>query len=166
MDVEREAWMVRELAGYLADTQDQSSVSLLAQGISTTNKVYMIRDDADRPILDLRLPYERAWASLGRAIERGGFVANDLNRDAGVYYVTYDPAATDEEDDDSGIMDALFGWWGDSDADENVWIGRAYRVHVQQAEEGVTIKIETETGAAFDAGEAEFILSVIKANLA
>lgn len=36
--------MIKELANYLASTSGESSVSLLAQGISTVNKVYLVRD--------------------------------------------------------------------------------------------------------------------------
>jgi len=162
-DLEREAWMVRELAGYLAETSEQSSVSLLAQGISTTNKVYMTRVADGTPIIDLRLPFERAWASLGRSLSRGGFTTDDLNRDAQVYYITFNPEPDEEEE--GGIWDTMFGWWGD-DAENNPWIGRAYRVRVHEAEEGVTVTLERDDNNAFDEGEAEFILGIIKANLA
>lgn len=161
MDFEREGWMVRELAGYLADTSGESSVSLLAQGISTANKIYMTRGSDGRPVIDLRLPFERAWASLGRALERGEFVVEDLNRDSGVYFVKYEPKATEEGEE--GFFSKL-KWWGD-DEDERPGAGRQYRVRMHEAENGVTIDMERDDEQPFDEGEAEFLLGVVKANL-
>lgn len=169
MDPERESWMVKELATYLADTGDDASVSLLAQGISTVNKVYIVRDAANRPVIDLRLPFERAWASLGRALPRAEFRVQDLDRSAGTYFVTYEPGLSEEgaegkEPKKKGLFSGLFGWWGDDD--ENPAAGRAYRVQVRDEGETVIIGVRREDGSDFDEGEGEFLLGLIKAHLA
>jgi outer membrane protein assembly factor BamC len=182
--VERETWMVKELAGYLADTTQQGSVSLLAQGISTANKVYIVRGADGTPMIDLRLNFERAWASLGRALPRGGFTVQDLDRSAGIYYVKFEPS---EKKDDAeagegevevekadkptssgkGFFKRMFSWWGDDDEDENnPAVGRAYRLQMREAPEGVTIEVRREDGAPFEEGENEFLLGVIRGHLA
>jgi outer membrane protein assembly factor BamC len=176
--------MVKELAGYLADTTQQGSVSLLAQGISTANKVYIVRGADGTPMIDLRLNFERAWASLGRALPRGGFTVQDLDRSAGIYYVKFEPS---EKKDDAeagegevevekadkptssgkGFFKRMFSWWGDDDEDENnPAVGRAYRLQMREAPEGVTIEVRREDGAPFEEGENEFLLGVIRGHLA
>ncbi len=175
MDPERETWMVKELAGYLADTGDDSSVSLLAQGISTVNKVYIVRDAENLPAIDLRLPYERAWASLGRALEHAEFTVRDLDHDAGVYFVKYEPGKTpapdaglganETQEEKRGFFSGLFNWWGD-DEEDNPAIGRDYRVEVKKAADGVLIEVRRGDGEQFEDGEAEFLLGLIKAHLA
>lgn len=166
MDLERESWMVRELATYLADTGDDASVSLLAQGISTANKVYIVRDASNRPVIDLRLPYERAWASIGRALPLAEFRVQDLDRSAGTYYVTYEPGLEQEEDaPKKGFFSRMFGWWGDDD-EENPAAGRAYRVQVKDGGQNVIIELRRDDGSDFEKGESEFLLGLIKGHLA
>ncbi len=173
MDAERETWMIKELANYLASTSGESSVSLLAQGISTVNKVYLVRDASGQPVIDLRLPFDRAWASLGRALERAGLTVKDLDRSTGVYFVTYEPAKRKEgaegeegteEEKKPGMMSRLFSWWGD-DEDENPAIGHSYRIEMRTVEQGVVIGARRDDGEEFAEGEAEFVLGLIKAHL-
>lgn len=174
MDPERETWMIKELANYLASTSGESSVSLLAQGISTVNKVYLVRDASGQPVIDLRLPFERAWASLGRALERADLTVKDLDRSTGVYFVMYEPGkrkdgeegegAEGEEEDKPGMMSRMFSWWGD-DEDDNPAIGRSYRVEMRAVDQGVVISTRRDDGKDFDEGEAEFVLGLIKAHL-
>ena len=175
MDPERETWMVKQLAEYLADTGDDSSVSLLAQGISTVNKVDLVRSADNLPAIDLRLPYERAWASLGRALEHAEFTVRDRDHDAGVYFVKYEPGKKKDTDSGLGASDAvekkdgffsgLFKWWGD-DEENNPAIGRDYRVEMKNAADGVLIDVRRDDGKPFEEGEAEFLLGLIKAHLA
>jgi outer membrane protein assembly factor BamC len=185
MDAEREAWMVKELAGYLADTGGDASVSLLAQGISTVNKVYIVRGPDNNPVIDLKLPVERAWASLGRALTRAEFRVQDLDRSGGIYFVVYEPgtreelAETEEQPpegetvaqaegetvDGDGFLSGMFDWWGDDD-EENPARGRAYRIDMKPGEDGVLIGVSRDDGSEFEDGEREFLLGLIKAHLA
>ena len=55
-----------------------------------------------------RLPFERAWASLGRALPRAEFNVRDLDRSAGVYFVRYvDPKQAGK--DEPNFFSKLFG---------------------------------------------------------
>lgn len=185
-DAEREAWMIKELAGYLADTGADASVSLLAQGISTVNKVYIVRGPDGAPVIDLKLPGERAWASLGRALSRAEFRVQDLDRSGGTYFVVYEPgtrveektspgeapppegetvAQAEPEEDGEGFFSGMFNWWGGDD-EENPARGRAYRVQMTEAEGGVLIGVSREDGSEFEEGEHEFLLGLIKGHLA
>jgi outer membrane protein assembly factor BamC len=186
MDAERESWMIKELAGYLADTGGAASVSLLAQGISTVNKVYIVRGPDGAPVIDLKLPIERAWASLGRALSRAEFRVQDLDRSGGTYFVVYEPgtkkeektaagetpppegetvAQAEPEKDGKGFLSGMFDWWGDDDED-NPARGRTYRIQMTEAEGGVLIGVSRDDGSEFEEGEREFLLGLIKSHLA
>ena len=181
MDAERETWMIKELANYLASTSGESSVSLLAQGISTVNKVYLVRDASGQPVIDLRLSFDRAWASLGRALERANLSVRDLDRSTGVYFVKYEPRkrkpeegeegaepgvgpGVEPEEEKEGFLSRMMPWGGD-DEDENPAIGHSYRVEMRAVDQGVVIGVRRDDGEDFDEGEAEFVLGLIKAHL-
>ena len=181
MDAERETWMIKELANYLASTSGESSVSLLAQGISTVNKVYLVRDASGQPVIDLRLSFDRAWASLGRALERANLSVRDLDRSTGVYFVKYEPRkrtpeegeegaepgvgpGAEPEEEKEGFLSRMMPWGGD-DEDENPAIGHSYRVEMRAVDQGVVIGVRRDDGEEFDEGEAEFVLGLIKAHL-
>ena len=108
------------------------------------------------PVIDLRLPFDRAWASLGRALERANLSVKDLDRSAGVYFVKYEtrkqraeegdagvepgPGAASEEEEKKGFLSRLNPWGGD-DEDENPAIGHSYRVEMRGVDQGVVIGV-------------------------
>lgn len=158
LDKARETWMVKELASWLASMGDESSVSLMAQGLSTVSKMYMVRDDSGRRVIDLRLPYERAWASLGRALERGEFNVTDLDREAGRYYALYEP----EPDEKPGFFKRLFGHGKN---DDNPVAGIEFVIDVNKIESGVLIGIAREDAQPLEEETTDLLLSIIRGNL-
>lgn len=96
----REQALLYEIAGHFAASTSAVSVSLLAQGIRTASKVNLQQaSPGAEPWLLLELPYDRAWASLGVALDKAGFTLLDQNHSDGVYYVAR-PAAAEQP-----------GWW-------------------------------------------------------
>lgn len=101
-DAEQESEMLRALAQYMADSTETAPVSMLAeQGIRSSGKIALVEAPEGYSYLRLDLPYDRAWASLGRALEKSSFVISDRNRSEGLYYVRFDKDGSDEEK----------GWW-------------------------------------------------------
>lgn len=89
--------MINELAGYLAS--DVTGVtSLMAQGIGGSTKVRMLKIDGE-PALAMELDFTRAWATIGFAIEKDGYVRFDESMSNSIYYIGY----ADPDDD---------GFWG------------------------------------------------------
>ena len=108
-DLELEGEMLRGVAQYIANSADTAPVSMMAeQSISAQARVAVREDAAGRPYIELELPFDRAWASLARSLERSGFEITDRNRSTGNFYVTY---VGDTEDDKGG----WFGWLGGGD---------------------------------------------------
>ncbi len=83
---EREYKFLYQLATYLASHSGEASVSLLAQGIRVASKV-SLQQAKGQPYLLLELPYERAWASLGNALEPANLENLDQDYSAGMYLV-------------------------------------------------------------------------------
>lgn len=85
----RENNMVKLLSEHLANSPNQASHSLLAQGIGSASHVKLQYDDEGMPYLTLQLPFDRAWASLGLALRKASYQVSDLDRTQGVYYASY-----------------------------------------------------------------------------
>ena len=47
----------------------------------------------------------------------------------------------------------------------HISVGRAYRLQMREAPEGVTIEVRREDSTPFEEGENEFLLGVIKGHL-
>ncbi|WP_372758517.1 outer membrane protein assembly factor BamC [Litorivivens sp.] len=136
---QREQAMTMALAQYLADSEAASSVSMLAErNVDAGGKIFL--EGGSDPHIRLLLPYERAWASLANALEKSGFIIDDLNRSEGRYWVTIDTDA------DSSL------WFRRLVKDEDVK-GGSFIVDMRQVEGGeiqirVTAKDKSESNAA------------------
>ncbi len=159
----REEWMVGELANYFAAVADEKSVSLLAQGISSTSKMIMEKDASGQLFINLKLPFERAWASVGYALSKANFAVTDMDRNSRVYYVSYDPDV-EEEEEDSGFFSKLFGFGDDEDEMHEILSQGQYEVRLQQLSDGVAIRL-LKNNAEFEQGEDEQLLRLIKGYL-
>jgi len=107
----------------------------------------------------LALPYERAWASVGRALEKSGFEITDRDRSAGAYYVRLVGLPTEEDD---GWFDWLFG--GD---DDEALAGKEYIVQTEaRDEESVTIRLRPQDASApLEKQEEQGLLVLIKGSI-
>lgn len=153
---ERERVMVEELAQYLADSAAGASVSMLAQqAIDSSGRVTIQQPRQGEPYLNLRLPFDRAWASLKLAVEKAGFTVEDLNRSQRILYVNY--IETDPEEDKGGWFSWLFG----GSDDEPVGVDYLVKMRVV-SEETVIITIHRADEQPFKDGEAAKLLKLIK----
>lgn len=107
---EREAWMMDELAATIAsDTTDGQAASLLAQTIGLSDKVTLESSDGE-PLLHLSLAYNRAWATVGHAVQEEGFTLWESDDAVGVFYVNFNPNFKNDEDtEEPGFFSGMFG---------------------------------------------------------
>lgn len=112
---EREAWLLDELAAYLASQGDDSgATSLLAQTIGGDAKIDIV--DVERePVMKMALSLTRAWATLGYAVSQQGMVRYDENANSGVYYVDQGNGNTEDE---PGFFSGLFSFGDDESESE------------------------------------------------
>lgn len=110
---EREAWLMDELAMVLAESVDNSAASLMGQNVGGNTKAQYARVNGE-PVVTLRLPYARAWASVSHATEADGFVEYETNSDLGLVYIGFPYFA----DDKPGFWGSLAFWGEDKRAPE------------------------------------------------
>jgi outer membrane protein assembly factor BamC len=120
-DAGREDAMLRELAQYLADASSAGAVSMLAQrGIDDSGRLTLQPSvEGSDPSLLLKLSFERGWAALGSALERGQFAVEDQNQQQKTYWVKALPELEEEvvEEEEEGWFDWLTDWSDDEDAE-------------------------------------------------
>ncbi len=153
-NIELEDEVLTSLAYYLGETINQTqSVSLLAAGIQET-RTELIPDDR-LPVLKYKLPFNRAWATVGAALEDAKIKVEDLDRTSAIYYVNYD-------DSRAGGSGLFSGWFSD---DDEVKTGKAnrYLVHVDSTrEDEVQVTVRNGDRTPADALVAERLLKIIK----
>jgi len=89
-DAGQESEMLRSVAQFVANSADSSPVSMMAdRAMSTQGRIALREGAGDDRYIDLGLPIERAWASVGKALEDARFEITDRDRSAGHYYVRY-----------------------------------------------------------------------------
>jgi outer membrane protein assembly factor BamC len=159
-DPAQAAEMLQAVAQFLADSAESAPVSMIAeQGMRAGGKITMLEGADGHSYLQLELPFDRAWASLGRALEETTFEITDKDRSSGTYYVLFNGEAAQEE----------MGWWASlwSSTDGNPLVGQVFVVSVQTlSEQAVTIRLRPyDESMPFDNREAQELLSLIKGNI-
>jgi len=157
-DPAREKLFLDTLAQFLAENAELgAAVSLKAQDIDTSTRMYVVNEPV--PHINLELVGERAWASLGYALDKAGFVVDDRDADGRIYYTTY--TGRDDEEDDRGFWSRLFG------LGKQEKVSGSYRVLLQPGTREGWMEIHVEKdGDAFRENELEYLINEIKGYLA
>ncbi len=161
-NAEREELMTSELAQYLADSAAAVAVSMLAQqAIDSSGRITLEEGDDKQVYIKLILPFARAWASLGKALNKSGFDIDDMDRSQHIYYLHY--LQRDEDEEEPGFFSSLFSG---SDDEESTDRGMAYHVRLNESESDVMIiTIERQSGETMEEGEADKLLKLIKRHI-
>ncbi|MEZ5571926.1 MAG: outer membrane protein assembly factor BamC [Halioglobus sp.] len=160
-DPAQAAQMLQAVAQFLANSSDSAPVSMIAeQGIRAGGKITLVEAPEGYSYLRLELPFDRAWASLGLALEKSGFEITDKNRSSGVYYVRYlGQAATEGEK----------SWWSSlwNSDNANPVVGQSFDVSMQSLPDnavGIRLSPQDQT-ISFENREDQDLLAVIKGNI-
>jgi outer membrane protein assembly factor BamC len=160
-NLDKEHQVLREVAQFIANNVESATVSMMAeQAINASGKVSMQEDSDGKPMIRLELPYNRAWASMERALRESNFEILDRDRSTGSYYIHY-VAPVEEE---SGWFDWLF------EASEEDPVAELaehdYKLQVQeQGEDLVTITIKRQDGERLSRSHQQSILALIKGKI-
>ena len=159
-DPAQAAEMQQAIAQFLADSADSAPVSMIAeQGISAGGKISLQEAPEGYTYLRLELPFDRAWASMGRALEKSSFEITDKDRSGGIYYVRFQSEAAEEEQ----------GWWAslwDSD-DGDIPSDQVFLVLLESLpEQAVNIRFRPQdTAISLDKRQEQEMLTMIKGNI-
>jgi len=158
-DLGQEGEMLRSVAQYVANSADSSPVSMMAdRAMSSQGRIALREGPGGDRYLDLGLPFDRAWASVGKALEDARFEITDRDRSAGRYYVRYLGSEAEEE---GGWFASLFG--GD---DEDPLLGRDLLLSLrEEAGNQVSIRLEAQTEPALQEREERELLSLLQGNI-
>ena len=159
-DPAQAAEMLRAIAQFLADSADSAPVSMIAeQGISAGGKILLLEAPEGYTYLRLELPYDRAWASLGRALEKSSFEITDRDRSNGVYYARFQGEAAEEDD----------GWWSQlwTDDEAEALTDQVFLVSVESLpDSAVSIRLRSQDGGrSLNEREEQQLLAAIKGNI-
>ncbi len=161
----QESEMLKAVAQFIANTVDTTPVSMVAeQALSAEGKI-SIQEGPDNDVyIRVTLPYDRAWASLGRALEESSFEITDRDRSTGRYYVRFLGPQSQQE---AGWFDWL--WGSDS---EYPLAGEQFIVSLSQLDpQDVAVRIElqpAEAGSlppAMTTEDEQSMLLLIKGNI-
>ncbi len=92
-------------------------------------------------VLALSEPFDRAWRSVGLALDRVNFTVEDRDRAQGVYFVRY--VDTRDQAKAPGFFSRLFS----RSAAEEAKRAKRYRVAVQGGGSGTVVSVQGENGA-------------------
>jgi len=79
--------LLNEIGAYIAAKVSEQTVSKVALQIGATRKTELGRNDNGYPVLHLYLDYDRAWATLGQALDNAEVEIRNLDREAGLFDV-------------------------------------------------------------------------------
>lgn len=153
---QRELDMLTLIANDLAALQDFASVSMLANEIGGDSKVNIINSNNVNPYIEMKLNYDRAWASVIYSAERGGFTTLDRDRTQGTIFVNYN----EEGSKRAGFFSRIFGRSSESDE-----LGIEYHIVVSAIDENVEIRVLDSSNGKLERAITLRILTALRTNL-
>jgi outer membrane protein assembly factor BamC len=157
---ELEGRILTSLAYYLGDRVAQGpSVSLLAAGLQES-KAFLVAEP-DGMVLKFKLGFDRAWATVGAALEDAQISVEDLDRTSAIYYVYY----TSRHDPNPGFFSKIFGGGDSGDSKEDANPGHRFTVQLESEGEEVRVTVDVASELAADTDSLilkERLLKLIK----
>jgi outer membrane protein assembly factor BamC len=157
-NAQQEADMLQGVAQYIANSADTAPVSMIAdQSIQAAGRISLQEAPEGYTYIQLGLPFDRAWASVEKALGDSSFEVTDRDRSSGEYYVQFKGL---QEEEDGG----WFGWLFDED--EHPLAGRNFLVTVQpDKDDSVTVRLRPRDGQALEQREEQSLLALLKGNI-
>jgi len=151
------------LASMTRDSERGGSVSLVAaRDFDAPSRVAMSEDGSGNPVLNVGADLDRAWSSVGRALEQGQWRIEDINRSLGLYYINLAESAQ-RADDKPGFFSRVFG---NAPSKEEIEArAERYQVRLSKVGDTVQVTVEKNINTVAPADVARRVLGVIQDNL-
>ncbi|MDB3950882.1 outer membrane protein assembly factor BamC [Gammaproteobacteria bacterium] len=129
-----------------------SGTSLAAQNLNDRKKAKIFNVN-DQTIIELNLGFDRAWSAVSRALEAGNITSNDIDRDNGIFLVSYSV----ESDSRSWFSFLNFN---DEEISDSLLLGESaeFRILLESKNDKTNIIVESLEGSK---EEADALLSKI-----
>ncbi|GGJ80944.1 outer membrane protein assembly factor BamC [Pseudomonas matsuisoli] len=159
-----EAVLLDDLLSSLTGSANQSdSISLLAaNSYDAPDRVNLTQDGSGNPVLGLVTDFDRAWSSVGRALQNGDVRVEDLNRSNGLYYINLAEGAANPNEK-PGFFSRLFG--GGPSQEEIDARAERYQVRLSTVGDNVQVTVEQGIEKVAPADVSRRILTLIQNNL-
>lgn len=119
------------------------SVSLLAErDYDAPSRVFLIKNSAGHPVLQLDTDFDRAWSRVGSALESADIRVEDLNRTLGIYYINLAEGSSGRSSKKQGFWGALFH--SEPDPEELEARAERYQLRVAKASDGIQLSLEKD----------------------
>ena len=94
--------VLRRVLDFLSETPYTGGTSLVALNLNLGQKAVLRQSDEGTSFIEMDLEFARAWAAVDRALKEALIVVNDLNREEGVFFVTF------SQKEETGFVKGLF----------------------------------------------------------
>ncbi|OCR23388.1 lipoprotein [Pseudomonas syringae] len=151
------------LATLSRSAEQGGSVSLVAaRDYDTPSRVALTEDGSGNPVLNVGSDLDRAWSSVGRALNQGEWRVEDINRSLGLYYINLAEKAKTPENE-PGFFGRLFG--SKESKEEIDARAERYQVRLSKVGDSVQVTVEKNINTVAPADIARRVLGVIQDNL-
>ena len=148
---ELENEMLTKIAFYLGETINDPVISVVA--IQNRGEKAELVPDRVKPLLLYKLDFDRAWATVGSALENARLEVSDLDRSGQTYYVHY----SENYEREPGFLGRFF-----SRDDEDERLASRYLVRLDSRPEAVQVSILKDASTPANALIAERLMKIIK----
>ncbi|MBD9499724.1 outer membrane protein assembly factor BamC [Pseudomonas sp. BGr12] len=162
-----DAALLDEMIASMATSAEKGgSVSLLAahSDYDTPGAVQLNNDGSGNPVLTVDSDFDRAWVSVGRALDRADIRVDDLNRSLGVYYVNIAEGAKKKDEDKPGFFSRLFGG-GEKTKEEEDAKAQRYQVRLTSVSNTVQITVDKDINTSAPADVAQGVLEKLQESM-
>ncbi|AMB86076.1 hypothetical protein AWM79_12515 [Pseudomonas agarici] len=164
VNIGRDSILIDEMLSSMSRSAEKGgSVSLLAaRDFDTPSRVSLNQDGSGNPVLNVGEDLDRAWSSVGRALEQGEWRVEDINRSLGLYYINLAEKA-ERKNEEPGFFSRLFG--SKPVKEEIEARAERYQVRLSQVGDSVQVTVEKDINTVAPAEVARKVLGVIQDNL-
>lgn len=160
-DPDKEAEMLRRLMVYLGASQQRANaLKPLSTAASSAAPVQMQTQDG-LPTLLIGQSERRSWRLTGAALDRGGFVIEDRDQSAGLYYVRLAGSGGKRAEEQSRSWSSRLAFWR-KEPETPVDPAQHYRLQLQGDARETRLRVLDAEGRPARADEARAILSVVQ----
>ena len=142
-----EGKLLTAVAEFDVSELSETTVSSIARQIATRAKAALVRDSEGFPILHINIDFERAWASVSKALESAEVEVQEAKREDQEFHVVLPRLAAESQTRKRGFLGILFGGRKGNRAREEIAIvsvdesGDAYAISVKQID-GEPVEVE------------------------
>lgn len=144
----------QQLQASAAGSGEQGAVSAAASGGSASARLLL--DDSQMPHIALNEAFDRAWRSVGLALDHAGFTVEDRDRSQGLYFVRY--IDSDRSNEKKGFFSSLAFW---RSKDKTLNEEAQYRIALGASGNSAQIHVQDNNGQPDRSETARRILTLL-----